>query len=210
MVLADDHARVRAAVRTDLETAGFEVVGEASDADGAVDAALQYRPDVCLLDVRMPGNGLVAAWVITEAVPQTKVVMMSMSRTDRYILSAFRAGAVAYLLKDVEGAELASQLRAVVSGDVPISPSLAGLLMGELGHKPANGRKLRRRRPEPRPEPSVAELGVLDVLRGGASPLETASRLGLTEEDVRAAVADAVRRLRFAHRSDVTEIDASP
>src|SRR5687767_1487114 len=82
VLLADDHAAVRSTVRADLDEAGFDVCAEASDADGALEAALNEQPDICLLDIRMPGNGLFAAWDITSHLPHTKVVMLTMSKSE--------------------------------------------------------------------------------------------------------------------------------
>ena len=83
VVIADDHAAVRAGVRESVEDGGFEVCGEAADAHGAVELALAKRPDLCLVDVNMPGGGIRAAGKITKALPECVVVMLTVSRDDR-------------------------------------------------------------------------------------------------------------------------------
>ncbi|HSL63620.1 MAG TPA: response regulator transcription factor, partial [Gaiellaceae bacterium] len=100
VLLADDHPPTREDIRRTLESDGrFEVCAVAADAAGAVDAATRERPDLCVLDIRMPGNGIAAAWEITARLPETKVVMLTVSRDDDDLLAALRAGASGYLLK---------------------------------------------------------------------------------------------------------------
>ena len=83
MIVADDHLPARQAVRQALDEHGaFEVCAESSDAAGAVAAALRERPDLCLLDIRMPGMGIAAAWEISSTLPRTKIVMFTVSRDD--------------------------------------------------------------------------------------------------------------------------------
>jgi DNA-binding NarL/FixJ family response regulator len=99
VLLADDHARTRALVRNALEKTGdFHVCVEAADAAGAVEGAKRERPDVCLLDINMPGNGIAAATQISGALPDTSVVMLTVSRQDEDLFDALRAGASGYLL----------------------------------------------------------------------------------------------------------------
>jgi len=119
-VLADDHAATRLGVRLALEDAGFRVVAEAADAREAVDAALEHRPDLCLLDVYMPGLGIAAAAELAEALPDMPVVMLSVSDTDEDLFEALRAGACGYLLKDTDPQRLPHALRAVLNGEAPL------------------------------------------------------------------------------------------
>ena len=123
VLLADDHFVVRGGVRADLEELGYRVCAEAGDADGAVEAALRERPDICLLDVAMPGGGIVAARAITEQLPGTRVVMFTISRDDDDIRAAIDAGAVGYVLKDVDVDKLADALESVVAGRIVLPPN---------------------------------------------------------------------------------------
>jgi DNA-binding NarL/FixJ family response regulator len=117
VLLADDHALLRGAVRADLEDHGYTICAEAGDAAGAVDAALRERPDIALLDVRMPGGGIEAARAISTAVPGTRVVMLTVSRNDADVRAAVAAGAVGYLLKDLPADRLAAALQDVLAGE---------------------------------------------------------------------------------------------
>jgi DNA-binding NarL/FixJ family response regulator len=116
VLLADDHALLRSEVRADLEEHGFRVCAEAGDADGAVEAALRERPDICLLDVQMPGSGIAAARAIHEQLPATRVVMLTVSRDEADVAAASEAGADAYLLKDLPAERLAAALADVLRG----------------------------------------------------------------------------------------------
>ena len=100
VLIADDHAPTRDDVRRALEgDQRFDICASAADAAEAVQSAVRERPDVCLLDVRMPGSGLAAAWEIAARLPQAKIVMLTVSDEDTDLFAALRAGAHGYLLK---------------------------------------------------------------------------------------------------------------
>jgi DNA-binding NarL/FixJ family response regulator len=116
VLLADDHAAVRAGIRLALAGEGFDVVGEAADAPEAVTMALDLKPDIALLDVNMPGSGIKAAEEIGQALPGTTVVMLTVSRDDDDLFAALRAGASGYLLKDTDPGRLPFALRGSAGG----------------------------------------------------------------------------------------------
>jgi len=120
VLLADDHPTVRAEIRADLEELGYRICAEVGDADAALAAALRERPALCLLDVRMPGDGLVAARAIVARVPETRVVMLTVSSDRSDVDAAVEAGAVGYVLKDVETTALASALATVLDGGIVV------------------------------------------------------------------------------------------
>jgi DNA-binding NarL/FixJ family response regulator len=133
VLVADDHAPTRADVKGILADDGrFAVRAEAADAAGAVAAALEARPDVCLLDVRMPGGGVGAAWEISARLPNTKIVMLTVSRDDADLFAALRAGASGYLLKDLDPDRLPDALAAVVAGEGALPGSLVARLVNEF------------------------------------------------------------------------------
>jgi len=115
VLLADDHAPLREALRLDLEDEGFDVCCEAADGPGAVECAQRERPDVCLLDLRMPGGGLEALRSIVAAVPGAKVVVLTVSRDAEDVRAAEEAGASGFLLKDLAPGAIAETLRAVAA-----------------------------------------------------------------------------------------------
>ena len=118
VLIADDHVAMRHSFREDLEAAGIEVCAEAATGAEAVRAALAERPDLCLLDVRMPGgDGITAAESIRRALPAVKIVLITAFPDEDGVLAAARAGAGAYLAKDIGSRRLPHVLRAVMGGE---------------------------------------------------------------------------------------------
>lgn len=116
VLLADDHAVIRGAIRSDLEELGYEICAEVGDADAAVAAALEQRPGLCLLDVTMPGGGIAAAREIVERLPETSVVMLTVSRDEGDVEASLDAGARGFVLKDLPSERLHATLLAVLGG----------------------------------------------------------------------------------------------
>ena len=123
IVIADDHALLRAELRAELELSGFTVCAEAADAAEAVEATRRFRPDVCLLDVYMPGDGICAAAEIAANAPETKVVMLSASRDEDLAVAAYRAGASGYVTKDLNGDRIGFALQRVLAGELVFWPA---------------------------------------------------------------------------------------
>jgi DNA-binding NarL/FixJ family response regulator len=199
VLLADDHAPTRAHVRETLEETGrFEVCAEAADAAGAVESALRERPDLCVLDVRMPGRGVAAAWEIAARLPETKVVMLTVSEEDEDLLAALRAGAAGYLLKDMDPARIPHALEDVLAGEAAIPRTLVPRLLREFRDRGA------RRRPivvaEPENRLTSREWEVLDLLRQGLDTREMARWLVLSQATVRSHVASILRKLDVPDR----------
>ncbi|GAA4517552.1 response regulator transcription factor [Actinoallomurus oryzae] len=133
VLLADDQTLVRAGIRRLLErTDDIEVVGEAADGDEAITLARAHRPDVVLMDVRMPGtDGLAATWTILadESLAATKVVVLTTFDLDQYIFEALHAGASGFLLKDLEPDALRHAVRTVTAGDALLAPRVTRRLI---------------------------------------------------------------------------------
>ncbi|GAA5158348.1 MULTISPECIES: response regulator [Amycolatopsis] len=142
VVLADDQALVRAGFRVLLETEdGFEVCGEASDGGEAVELTRAHRPDVVVMDVRMPGvDGLEATRRITadEELAAVKVLVLTTFDVDEYVYEALRAGASGFLLKDTEPVELLRALRVVAAGESLLAPTVTRRLIAEFVTRPEN------------------------------------------------------------------------
>ena len=142
VLVADDHAVVRAGIVSLLEgEEGIEVVGEAVDGEDAVGRALALRPDLVVMDVRMPGlTGDQATARIRESAPEIRVLVLTTYESDASILAAIEAGASGYLLKAAPAEELVAGVRSVAAGEVALSPadspfiSLLSLLLGKEGH----------------------------------------------------------------------------
>jgi len=198
VLVADDHPPARAYVRTALESDGFEICAEVGDASAAVAAALVQRPDVCLLDIRMPGNGVAAAAEIASRLPETSVVMFTVSRDDSDLFDALRAGASGYLLKDIDPERLGPALRAVLDGEAALPGSLVARLIDEF-----RDRSPRRRLPLFRQrgvELTSREWEVLELLRRGLTTAEIAERLVVSQVTVRTHVSAILRKLRVPDR----------
>jgi len=204
-VIADDHAPTRGEVREILEDdERFAVVGEAADAPGAIDLAVRERPDVCLLDIHMPGNGIAAIWEITARLPETKVVMLTVSAEDDDVFGALRAGASGYLLKDMDVERLPQALQAVVEGEAAIPRRLVARVVGEFRERTPMRRATA---PTERGEHLTSrEWQVLDLMRQDLGTAEIARRLFLSQATVRSHIASIVRKLRVADRDEAIRV----
>ena len=200
VLIADDHQPIRVAVREALELGGCEVVGEADSAYAAVDLAKQERPDVCLLDITMPGSGLWAVRAISEDNPSCKCIMLTVSDESEHLFDALQAGAVGYLLKDVSPSELAPAVHAALQGEAVLDGTLTARVVEALRGKArpagvvnAQGHVVSF---------TERETAVLQLLVGGLSTAEIASRLFVQPITVRRHIADAVRKLRVTNRAE--------
>lgn len=198
-LLADDHAPTRADIREILEDDGrFSVCAEAGDAPAAVRAAVESRPDLCLLDIRMPGSGVLATWEITSRLPAAKVVMLTVSRDDDDLFRALRSGASGYLLKDIDPSKLGDTLAGVFDGEAPLAPSLAARILDEL----RSGAPRRRALADPGDKARLTsrEWEVLDLMRQGLRTAQIAERLGVTSATARSHLSSALRKVRSTGR----------
>ena len=129
VVIADDHPPTRAGIARALDGKGFVICAEAADASTAVAEALHHSPDVCLLDIHMPGSGVEAAAAISSKLPETSVIMLTVSRNDEDLFDALRAGASGYLLKDMNPDRLPDAIRGVLNGEAAMPRSLVAHLI---------------------------------------------------------------------------------
>ena len=199
VVVADDHVPTRAGVRTALQGHGFSVVAEVADAAAAVEATVRERPDVCLLDVHMPGGGIAAAAQIAERQAGTAVVMLTVSRDDKDLFAALKAGAAGYLLKDMAPARLPAALAGVLAGEAALPRTLVARLIREFRAAERRPRMpwLERRGVEL----TERELEVLEGLRQGLSTVDIAERLGVSAVTVRRHVSGILAKLRVPDRA---------
>jgi len=198
VVIADDHLPTRAGIRMALERAHFSVCAEAGNAEDAVAAAREQRPDVCLLDIQMPGSGISAAEAISQELPDTAVVMLTVSRADSDLFDALRAGASGYLLKDIDPARLPFALQGVLEGEAALPRQLVTLLIEEFRE-----RKRRRRIPlvgRRGVELTDREWEVLELMRQSLTTEEIAARLFISAVTVRTHVSAILRKLHVPSR----------
>jgi DNA-binding NarL/FixJ family response regulator len=188
----------RVGLRLVLEEQGFEVCADESDAAGAVRAALRERPDVCLLDIQMPGSGIEAASAIRFQLPETKIVMLTASREDADLFDAVKAGASGYLLKDLDPDRLGWELNAVLDGEAALPGTLLRRLMDEFRQRDRRGWvPLARRRDV---ELTSREWEVLELMREGRSTAEIGKRLFISTTTVRRHVGAILKKLQVPDR----------
>ncbi|TNY34789.1 response regulator [Thermomonospora catenispora] len=200
LLLADDEAMIRAGVAVITATdPGLEVVAEAADGRAAVEAARRHRPDVALLDIRMPRmDGLAAAAEIRRAVPATAVIMLTMFGEDDYIARALTGGAAGFLLKSGDPWELPAGVHAVAEGAAFSSPRVAQRVIAHLG---GGSRLSRAAEAARRGQASTArERQVLELVGEGLSNAEIARRLNVVEGTVKAYVSAILTRLGVRNR----------
>jgi DNA-binding NarL/FixJ family response regulator len=203
VVMADDHARMRNRIRNALEAGGCVVCGEGASAEEAVALATEHRPDVALLDIHMPGNGITAAREIARSLPGTAVVMLTASAEDADLFDSLRAGASGYLLKDTDPAVLVDELRRALEGEAALSRRLVSRIMEEF-RSPATPRFTRRSRASARL--SAREWEVMELLGDGLSTDEVAQRLFLSPTTVRVHVSSVLRKLRVKDRASAFKV----
>ena len=197
VVMADDHAQIRRMFRLALEEGGCEVCGEAASAEEAVRLALAFEPDVALLDIHMPGNGIEAAKRINEELPQTAIVMLTSSRDDEDLFDALRAGASGYLLKGSDPREIPGQLRDVLAGKAAMPATLMARVLEEFR---APKRSVLRKSSPAADKLSAREREIMGLLAEGLSTDEVAKKLFVSPTTVRVHVSSVLRKLRVKDR----------
>jgi DNA-binding NarL/FixJ family response regulator len=199
-VLADDHEPTRIGVRMALEEGGFDVVAEAAETESAVNAALRERPAACLLDVYMPGaGGIEAARRIKQVLPETEVVMLTVSMADDDLFAALEAGASGYLLKDMDPGRLASALRGVLAGEAALPRHLTARVISAVRAASDGGAGIGPARLVDRL--TSRELEVVDLLLDDLSTGEIAYRLGTSAVTVRRHISAIVRKIGAKDRT---------
>ena len=201
VLVADDHAPTRDDVCRALTEGGMVVCAEAADAPRAVQQALETRPDICLLDVRMPGGGVAAAWEIAARLPTTKIVMLTVSDEDGDLFRALRAGAVSYLTKDIDFETLPEALREVAEGKAAIPPALVARMVMQF-HSSDPRFRTTDVGAELGPRLTSREWDVLAGLAEGLSTRDIARRLQLKPSGVRAHISAVVQKLGVADRRE--------
>jgi DNA-binding NarL/FixJ family response regulator len=197
VLVADDHAPTRAGVRASLDVEGFEVVAEAANARAAVTLAQETAPDVCLLDVHMPGSGVRAAEQISRLLPDCAVVMLTYSRDDDDLFDSLRAGARGYLLKDMDPDRIGPALHGVLAGEAALPRALVSRVIEEFQGRTRRKLFVRASRPT---ELTSREWEIMELLREGLSTEDVARRLFVTPGTVRVHVSSVLKKLQVTDR----------
>jgi DNA-binding NarL/FixJ family response regulator len=201
VLIADDQQLVREGLRVLLDLIpDIRVVGEAADGVAAAEQAQRIRPDVVLMDVRMPRlDGVAATRKVREMCPDAQVIILTTFDDDEYVFEGLRAGAAGYLLKDVPSEQLAEAIRAAARGAAFIHPSVTRKVVAELTRLTERERV---RREQPLVEPlSPREMEVLALLAQGLSNQEIADRLYIAPGTVKNHVSNILSKLNARDRT---------
>jgi DNA-binding NarL/FixJ family response regulator len=203
VVLVDDDALVRAGLRMILSSANdLVVVGEVGDGSQAVQAVREHRPDVVLMDIRMPQmDGISATQRLRELPESPQVIVLTTFHLDEYVLRALRVGASGFLLKDTPPADIVHAVRLVAAGEAMLSPSVTRTLLAHLGDSEVNDRRAT----------AQAQLALLSdrerevagAVAAGASNAEIAAKLYMSEATVKAHVSRLLTKLDATNRVQI-------
>ena len=203
VLLVDDDALVRAGLRMILSSANnLVVVGEVGDGSQAVQAVREHRPDVVLMDIRMPEmDGISATQRVRELPQPPQVIVLTTFHLDEYVLRALRVGASGFLLKDTPPAEIVHAVKLVAAGEAMLSPSVTRTLLAHLGDSEVNDRRAT----------ATARLALLSdrerevagAVAAGASNAEIAAQLYMSEATVKAHVSRLLTKLAATNRVQI-------
>ena len=203
VLLVDDDALVRAGLRLILSSAeDIDVVGESDDGSDAVAAARQHRPDVVLMDIRMPQmDGIMATAALRRLNPPPQVIVLTTFQADEHVVAALRAGASGFLVKDTPPADIINAVRLVAAGDAIVSPSVTRTLLSHFGTTEASERH--RLAAQQLAALTEREREVASAVGAGASNAEIAASLFMSEATVKAHVSRLLSKLDLSNRVQI-------
>lgn len=199
VLLADDHALFRAGIASLLAAAGHEVVGQAGDGIEALERTRELRPDLVLMDVSMPRcGGLEATRLIKAEMPETKIVIVTVSQDDADLFEAVKSGAEGYLLKDMSNEEFERTLNGIAEGEAPLSQGLAGKILEEFARvSRGDGAKS-----DDRDALTDREQEVLRLVTDGKTNREIAEELFIAESTVNFHMKNILSKLHLRNRAE--------
>jgi len=202
LLIIDDHEMVREGLKAMLTAeADFEIVGDAANAGQALELIEHLRPDVILLDVRLPGeSGIDVCRTVTERYPETAVIILTTFTDETLVAQCIQAGARGFIVKDIERFDLKRSIRAVARGEAAIDPKAAVAVLAQL-----------RRAPQVKQEPSLELLSpqqivILRLVAQGLSSREIATQLYLSENTVKGYVQEILHRLGVNNRTEAVMV----
>lgn len=207
LMLVDDHPLFMEGLKYLLETNGISVAGTACNGKEALYKARTLRPDIILMDIRMPEcSGIDALKLIKAEMPEIKVAMLTTSDEDDDLFEAIKCGASGYLLKNINAEQLIEMLSDLQNDGAPLSPGLAARLLKEFGQEQADTGKpetdSRKDQPE-NPALSERQKEILEMVAGGITYKKVGEKLGLSERTVKYHMARIIEQLHLKNRSQV-------
>jgi two-component system, NarL family, response regulator DevR len=202
LLIIDDHEMVREGLKAMLVTEpDFSIVGDAANAEQALELVERLHPDVALLDVRLPGvSGVEVCRTVTERYPETAVIILTTFTDENLVARCIQAGARGFIVKDIERFDLKRSIRAVARGEAAIDPKAAVAVLAQLRRAPqVTG--------EAAPEPlSSQQIVILRLVAQGLSSREIATRLYLSENTVKGYVQEILHRLGVKNRTEAVMV----
>jgi len=197
-MLVDDHTIVRNGIRAYLEVLpDMEIIAEAESGTQAVKMAEDLAPDVVLMDLKMPEmDGVEATWRVRQVSPRSQIIILTSYHEDSHIFPAIKAGALSYILKNVDPEQLASAIRSAARGEAILSPKVASRLIGEWRDDRSEGM-------QDYMQLTDREQEVLALIAEGLSNAEIAARLVISEKTVKSHVSNILSKLHLADRTQV-------
>lgn len=202
LLLIDDHEMVREGLKAMLrEEHDFEIVGDAASAEQAFELLERLRPDVILLDVRLPGvSGIDVCRTVTERYPEMAVIILTTFTDETLVSQCIQAGARGFIVKDIERFDLKRSIRAVARGEAAIDPKAAVAVLAQLRRAP-------QVKQEPSPELlSPQQIVILRLVAQGLSSREIATQLYLSENTVKGYVQEILHRLGVKNRTEAVMV----
>lgn len=202
VMLVEDHALVRTAVRQAITSVDIEVMAEVSNAEAAIQPALELRPDIILLDIDLPGmSGLQFVREVAPRLPDTKIIMLTVSAAHRDLVEAVRFGAAGYLTKDLTPEALMRSIQGARNGDLPMPRKLAAEVMADLARSSRRGGDEREL-----PRLTDRETEVLRMISDGLTDREVSVALRISIRTVETHVSNILHKLGVRSRSDAARL----
>jgi two-component system, NarL family, response regulator DevR len=202
LLIIDDHEMVREGLKAMLVAEpDFAIVGDAANAEQALEMIERLHPDVALLDIRLPGiSGIDLCRTVTSQYPQTAVLILTTFTDESLVAQCIQAGARGFLVKDIERFDLKRSIRAVARGEAVIDPKAAVAVLAQLRRAPQVSQ-------EPSPEPlSTQQIVILRLIAQGLSSREIATQLYLSENTVKGYVQEILHRLGVKNRTEAVMV----
>lgn len=195
IMIVDDHTILREGLKVVLSReSDFRIIAEAADGKEAVKKAIKLHPDVIVMDIRMPYSGLQATVDIMQTLPETKILMLTVSDTEADLVESVKAGARGYLLKGMDADELISAVRTVAAGGAIFTPSIAARFLDEF-------RNDLNKEEDSTSSLTTREMDVLALVADGASNKEIATKLNVSEPTIKAHLRNILGKLHMKNRS---------